>query len=395
MNWVELTFAPNDTLFFRESRPMEAHASKPLGGVFPPAASTVAGAVRSLIGEALNVNWKAYRQTEDRTDFTAVDVLIGRPTDASPGPLHLIGPYPVKNSQRLFPVPLHLFFAKQNNRFTFLKPGKAMQSDLGLTSLAILSDVLPGAKPLENSWVGLQDLQTILAGKSPSKIYHTESDLLVSEPRLGIALSRSTRAAVESQLYQTVHARLNDKPEDKVEVGVMVKHRSKNIADHIAKNQVVRLGGEGRFAFANKNEGAIKRVGDILPMEGRSPAGITLALLSPALIETKAGDPDIISALFGFDKVKQTNGVLAWQGKLGSVDLTITTAVLGKAIRQGGWDLYQHASIPARSLAPAGSVFFCECENPVEAVKKINSSDCFIGGDNALGFGELVAGYWY
>ncbi|WP_308874159.1 type III-B CRISPR module-associated Cmr3 family protein [Thiothrix subterranea] len=55
-----LVFNATDTLFFRESRPMEALGEAQ--SVFPPPVRTLAGAVRTLIGEHFQVQWHEFDQ---------------------------------------------------------------------------------------------------------------------------------------------------------------------------------------------------------------------------------------------------------------------------------------------------------------------------------------------
>ena len=60
MNTKTLRFIAIDTLFFRESRPFETFGGIELASLFPPPPRTVAGAIRSAIGEALGADWPAF-----------------------------------------------------------------------------------------------------------------------------------------------------------------------------------------------------------------------------------------------------------------------------------------------------------------------------------------------
>lgn len=65
MTVTTLRFTALDTLFFRESRPYETIGGSELGSVFPPPPRTVAGAIRTAIGESLDADWKAFKKAFD------------------------------------------------------------------------------------------------------------------------------------------------------------------------------------------------------------------------------------------------------------------------------------------------------------------------------------------
>ncbi len=60
MSAKQWCFEPLDTWFFRESRPFGTVGGSELTSLFPPPARTVAGAIRTLIGENANINWNNY-----------------------------------------------------------------------------------------------------------------------------------------------------------------------------------------------------------------------------------------------------------------------------------------------------------------------------------------------
>jgi CRISPR-associated protein Cmr3 len=44
-------------------------------------------------------------------------------------------------------------------------------------------------------------------------------------------------------------------------------------------------------------------------------------------------------------------------------------------------------------MLPAGSVFFCTCDDPKGVIAALSGSQ--IGEEQALGRGELAVGYWF
>ena len=85
--------------------------------------------------------------------------------------------------------------------------------------------------------------------------------------------------------------------------------------------------------------------------------------------------------------------VKVWRGQLHGVELNLHSAVLGKAAREGGWDLLHQQPRPVFSLIPAGSVYFCTVAgDPKAAIYALHVQH--IGNDTALGRGELAVGLW-
>ena len=158
-----LIFEANDTLFFKEARPMETVGAKPVEGRFPPPARTMAGALRTIVGEALGVDWAAYRTYPSQHDehVAAVAAVIGDANASDLGQLSMRGPFPLQNGKRLYPAPLSLL-KKSDGGYVVLRPGTMpRRCDLGNVYLPELAEAAPGAKPLENAWLNHGDLQAV------------------------------------------------------------------------------------------------------------------------------------------------------------------------------------------------------------------------------------------
>ena len=89
-------FDPLDSWFFREARTFDTSGSNELNSLFPPPARTVAGAVRTLIGETQGVDWQDFANAEKYADLKQ---SIGSGDDL--GALRIRGPYPLWNNERL------------------------------------------------------------------------------------------------------------------------------------------------------------------------------------------------------------------------------------------------------------------------------------------------------
>ena len=367
-------FSAFDTLFFRESRPMESVGGKPLDGRFPPAARSVAGAVRTVVAETMAVDWPAYH-IGDAAQQSVRDV-IGAADSEGIGALDLCGPYPMLSGERLYPAPLHLLHKQDENKYVRLQPGDEMVScDLGKVYLPQMSGSLLGAKPLEQCWLTADDLVRVLSGGEPPGVVKQEQ-LFKAEGRLGIAIDASSHTAEEGKLYQTVHARIRLD----VDIGVVVNGLPDTLTGKL--DQVIRLGGEGRFASVE----VVQEPTALQAAQPNNSHGLLLMLCTSA--DFSGGwVPQ------GFVAKENAQGATVWCGEINGIKLTLRCAVLGKAQREGGWDLHKHRSRSAVSLIPAGSVYFCDVEGDLsQAALLLNGVK--IGNETALGRGELVVGYW-
>lgn len=352
---------------------MESIGGKPLEGRFPPTARTVAGAVRSVVGEAMAVDWQAYRQG-DAVQQKVRDI-IGAADAGGIGTLDLFGPFPVLQGVRLYPAPLHLLHKQDENKYVRLQPGNAVRCDLGAVYLPEMAEALPGAKPLEQYWLTAGDLACVLTGGTPQGAVKQEQ-LFSAENRLGIALDAGTRSVEDGKLYQTVHARTHAD----VEIGVVVTGMPDALTGNL--NQMLRLGGEGRFASVAAEPAPP------LPQAAKPEraAGLLLMLCTAADFSGGWMPP-------GFAEQTDAKGATVWRGEIAGVWLILRCAVLGKTQREGGWDLHNHRSRAVASLIPGGSVYFCEVEGDLaQAAQQLNGLK--IGNETSLGRGELAVGYW-
>ncbi|ANJ66662.1 type III-B CRISPR module-associated protein Cmr3 [Halothiobacillus diazotrophicus] len=374
-----LAFDAADTLFFRESRPMEAMGE--LQSVFPPPMRTLAGAVRTLIGESAAVDWQAYRAEPAHS----LRQIIGY--DEELGSLSFRGVWLALNGERLYPAPLHLL----RKPAPLHLPGEAARIyPLHLDKSPVWCDLgrrvrlpaLPedrharGARPMEDTWLTREGLARVLAGHLPDPAQlRTADQLFFRESRVGIARDNRRRTVIEGMLYQTRHIR--PQPALSIEVD------ASGLPDSLPNESLVRLGGEGRAARLSVLQKAVD-----LPAPGAgSGQGIALYLLTPLLMPG--------GAWLGFARQEsgEAGTPTVWTGTLNGIALTLHGAVTGKALRSGGWDMTNQLPRPVTSFVPAGSVFFCTVEGDVQAACEA-LHDRQIGVQTEYGYGHLAVGPW-
>lgn len=374
---INLLFEPIDTWFFRESRPHATVGGNELQSLFPPPIQTLAGAVRTSLGDAMGVDWDQFKKDE----APEVKALIGQGEDL--GQLAFRGPWPTLNKKRLYPWPANLLQGTVEGdtqpSLGRLAIGGVVNCHLGKVRLPVLDDKSRGRKPKEDGWITPAAMAAVLRGELPrGEDCKSEDDLLVREPRLGIALKLRQHTTQKGNLYQTNHLRLEKGVGIEVGLSGLDQHDSPQLPP------VVCLGGEGRLASLDVTD-RDNMLPD-QPKPNEHTRGIILYLLTEARFDNNNWLPR--------DFTKNNEGpVHCWSGEIKGIGLKVISAVLGKSRRVGGWDLLNDRPKAVTSLIPAGSLYYCEVEGDLNnALNELHGAQ--IGEDNTLGRGLLAAGLW-
>ena len=380
---LTLRFEPVDTWFFRESRPFNAVGASEVSSVFPPPIRTLVGALRTRIGNRHGCDWSAFATDTDHP----VRALIGGPEDL--GPLLFEGPWLERGNEVLYPVP-HFLIGKGKaltRQFGRLGVDAATLTDLGNVRLPRMPTNLgAGYTALGETWLTANGMSCVLTGGVPGPTaFHEAADLYATEPRLGIARDNRTRTAADQMLYQTRHIR------PARDMAVCVNAKGIKFGEIPVTPEVMRLGGEGRCAWlsAEKHKDILSL---ICPRPDRRTRGLILTLLTAADLDGEWLPP-------GFSV--EPGKVLSWRGEIGSenhkVSLCIHAAVIGRVIREGGWNSAAGKNgqpREVRSLIPPGSAWYCTIEgNDFErAITTLHGAR--IGRETEFGRGWLAVGLW-
>ena len=382
MNIVKtLRLTALDTLFFRESRPFDAIGGSELTSVFPPPPRTVLGAVRSAIGDALGADWRQFQSdAEYAPNGKRLRDLIGYSDEL--GKLSLGGIWLSLDGERLYPAPLFLLHRKEKDEVHIgrLHIGAAVKTNVGKVRLPEAPDRKHGYRSFEGAWLTRAGLEKVLKGGVPhDSDLHKQKDLFAKESRLGIARDNRTRKAQDGLLYQSCHARPM--------AGLAIAVDIAGLGSIDIENHIVRLGAEGRMADISSvaTQDMLKRPKAI----ETDTQGLILVVLTPARFENKHGNwlpPNFNNATL--------NAADVWQGTINGISLTLHAAVLGKAQREGGWDMAMNKPRDVQSLIPPGSSYYCTVDkgNIDAAINALHGQQ--IGEDKKFGRGVIVCGLW-
>lgn len=376
---MQFVFSQLDSWCFREARPMGAVGGTAIESVFPPPASTLVGACRTLIGDSQNINWRDFAAGK----LSEMSELIG--TGEHTGALQFEYPYlqirQHKKTQRLYPVPAILM--QHDKGITAMQLGSApVKCDLGQVLLPELPSKVFNAKPFEHCWITEQGLSKFAQGNMPDITDIIDvAALLTKEVRLGIGRNAQTASVESGMLYQTEHIRLNDgyanhrDDIEQVELVVNVSGVPNAFAEHLMQHAwQVRLGGEGRLAHVQ-----VQKATNTPSLNAKASTQALLYFSAPA---------DLGAWLPSDFVPKAEDGVDFWEGSIGGQHVKIHAACIGKALKVGGWDSALRKPKPVRSLLPAGACFFISCDEPKQLSQCLSTFS--FGQQTSFGYGAAM-----
>ncbi|WP_435939153.1 type III-B CRISPR module-associated Cmr3 family protein [Moraxella bovoculi] len=362
MSDVVIKFEPVDTWFFRESRPHGSMGANALNSVFPPPVRTLMGAVRSWIGNEYLV--KQQQSWDNLAKLPELTAAIGN--EKQLGSIRPRGAFIADDSSDkttyYLPMPVNVC-TKSDDKATYLAfdlTQECFEADIGNIRLPELPKKdgtdTAGFKPMENAWLSNTAWERLLAGDlsalGQDRAVRQQSDFLTQEYRLGIEID-SHRQVQYGKLYQTTHLRL------KSDISVMLPvHYNaddlKVLNQNLEGNPLVRVGGEARmaslgFGSADYLPNAPKTIGRVVNGKKR----FMLYLLTKLPVKDDWLPVRFAPCEQGF------------AGVVRGVSMTIISACIGKAHREGGWNQLTHEPRAIENHLPAGSAFFVEVDSDV------------------------------
>jgi CRISPR-associated protein Cmr3 len=364
----QLFVEPNDVLLFRDGKPFSAGEDHRAKSIFPPTPFTVQGMIRAKVLFDSGISPADY--ANQAPSASSLIQQIGKP-GADYGRLRIRGPFVVKRREdgtlvRYFPLPADV--VEMDGKPVLLKPlpKHPFRSNAPLGSLLWHRT----DKPLkeEREWLNEENWRRYLNGEEFS--ITEESELLVREPRLGIALNYSRRSTQEGMLYQAEFLRLREG------VGFLVQ------VDGIPRfnpgKGFLQLGGEAR---AVRYE-VLEQLLPPLPIPDPLPSRFKVILLTPAWFSE------------------------GWQPRNGdwkpffSGDVQLVAGALRRAQAIGGAFVddrrrQQNFQKVMRRFVPAGSVFFFESKGQARWNKKsFTETPPREGNFGQIGFGCVTITGW-
>ena len=404
LTWQTWRFEPWDTWFFKAAEPWDAPGAHGAETLFPPLPRTVTGAIRHAMGEHLGMNWSDLAPTDGGESMRARR-RGARVPDASAVAaferMRIMGPYILRNGERLYPTPEALILGEDDDglpKLVRLTPDRAVRTDLGRVRLPTTAIRLRDVQNVSDTWLTTSGMSDFLFGVTVvkhGKLVQLE-DFMISEPRIGIAINKNTRTAEDAQLFNTVHARLKD--------GVKIAAAVSGFANGPPSGNV-HFGGEGRMASFRTDgaEGNLPSASCAPDPEQKGSRRIVIVFVTAAAFGGDWRDSQWIP-----NWVRKTTGTGdndCWVlSLLNDITVRVESACVPKYVYEGGYDVAAGQDRPVRALLPAGSVWFCEvlewrrkdCDPTKfdlnDLIKRLHGKQ--LGSERELGRGEIAVGFW-
>lgn len=355
--YAEIT--PLDTVFFRDGRSFTMGEETWGASRFPPPPSVVYGALRT----------RYFAEHPDRLEDAA------SPDDPT-GEARLTAFHLRENGTPHFPVPrdlVHESGQPSAGRGTTVVPTQPAPLPEGGAALGSLPSVLTHPRTVESvrgAYLPQGDLWGYLQGRQDTftALDPEDDDLVHNEPKIGIRMDRTTRAADDGQLYRIGLRRLGED----VSFGVGVESLP------LEEDGLLKLGGESKPA-------RYETVSDTPPVSDPP--------------EKKIGEASSFRLYLATPAIFEQGWLPGWidpetlRGQQGKVTVHLQAAAVGKPGAVGGWDMEAGAPKPMSRTVPAGSVYYFAIEDGtaagvVEAFHNTTLSD----RRGAAGFGRALVG---
>ncbi|MTI96660.1 MAG: hypothetical protein FH749_14495 [Firmicutes bacterium] len=369
-------FEALDTLFFRDGTPFSMGETDTRGirSSFPPAMSTLQGAVRAAL--AMGQGWSPQQRDKWPEQLGSSNNL---------GNIRLQGPYLVRSVddelEFLFPFPASVVELK--NGFAHLTPDDSeTPTDIKEHTRLLKNLQEEDVRGVADKWLTIKGMGKVLQGLPPEKEDSICSpDLWSFENRTGIKINRQSRTAEQGRLYFLSHVR------PKAELRVAVAVTGVDADWHEAVPRCIPLGGEAKMAMVE-----VKDFDDFIPsvpeLEIRDgKVRFTVTLLTPGHFGFLDEDrPESVEQVEIEVRKAISEGPLTGFG-------SCVTACVPKLSQVGGWDVKNSRPRALRPVVFPGSTWFYEVDSDrVDEVKALHKS--FVGVGNEYGYGQILIGKW-
>ena len=304
-----------DTLFFRDGKPFTGGEEAWANMLFPPLPSVLYGALHSAFLAEQIRRWK--KATAIKT-LTIKAVALQK-----------------DDGSLLFPAPLD--YVKRKGKKDNNGKGLLLQEWLpSIISSCSVNKLLSNdldivVEPLEQGLLDSHALSAYLQNKQDDIRYEVLSQYVVPEPKTGIQRNNVSHAAQDQMLYRIEMKRSL--------LSLFVEYEGLSLPNR----GMLRLGGESKAAAYKPSSAGLP------PKPTLTGKRFKLYFATPAIFK-QGWRPNWL---------KQMNET-TFQGRYEQLELRLVTAIIGKPLFVGGFDMEQRRPKPMRKAVPAGSVYIFE-----------------------------------
>lgn len=360
---VKLLLRPVDTFFFQNQQISSAGSDSTMSGIFPPRPNTIYGALRSAYIHA-HMSFEDYRAGLDKE----VKKWMGTPDQLGEFALKYCGLF--YKDKLMLPLPLDHQVIKASGVPLMLAKDNGLSSATD-SAWRLVSTHKEKSKSAGNQYIEIENWKESLLGQSIVQKLVPLSDMVVSEPKIGIALDTHQRRARESYLYQIEKLRFNDD-------GALAVFSSP--CPDFSPIWFARIGGENRpWTIQQEEEHFTLWNGDELEKlkhQLRASKIARIILLSPAIWE-QGSRPNCFDG--------------KWLTLPNGLSVKWLTAALGRPVLYGGWDIVKNRPKKRYFMVPEGSVIYISIEEEqIDLLLELANGFSFTDQREKEGFGYSV-----
>lgn len=352
---------PQDVLFFKDARPMEA-SDAGLGANWPRPDQLYNAFHNNLIH-----TWPEMQEWEGaKHDVKEKDK--NKTSSFRFGPLKMIGPFPKKGNTMYFPRPLDwdMILVKNDGVTNLPKP---------LTHMFLSKNKEKTKFP---QWIDDKKYASYLSGNFDE--ISDLDELFSCDRNIGIAISAKTGTAEDGRIYQAEYLRLNSDVSLAFEAECVLKPKKlNNLVDVLEREDLPKkifIGGQRGVCHMVENKQGLQ----IPKSKGieKESRFVRWTLLTPA-VNNSGMLPGWVDVDSGNVKLKQSieprrenESREQWKIRQNSApsfseNCKLIAACVGKPVLFSGWDLQANKPKGTVKAVPAGSVYIFECESIDEA----------------------------
>ncbi len=366
---MTIEIKPNDTLFFRDSKPFSMSDETWADGLFPPYPSVIYGALRTVYFSMNIDNFRDIRSANNLNNKDEDPTFNLNIEDIS---------LKIKEN-KYYPVPLDFNYytnEEETLKIVNCKEKNGFYSNHPLSYTPDLSDIVNAEDEYENIENGLimkRHLEKYL-NKEYKDIYFIRlEDYTNVEPKVGIARSFTTRTSKSEHLYRVGMYRMHEDLTFTVSFANL----------EIEENGLIKLGGEGKSGQYHSREDTTVNPPDFTD----TGKYFKLYLSTPAVFEKNGWLPDWIDTNSNYEgSIPNTK-----------IKVKLICAFTDKSNYISGFDMSKKKPKPILRTVPAGSVYYFEVldDNPPNwesIVSNLHGKSISSGEYNKQGFGISYIG---
>ena len=319
-----IKITPTDTLFFKDGKPFSMGDDSWADGIFPPYPSVIYGALRSLY----------FSENIDKLEFA--NAPIHDPTkDFKINKIY----YDISNSL-YFPSPLDL--VKKVIDEQIIKLNLEDNNFYSSYDLAKILTIDGNVENLENALISESDFSSFLLNNENTNIdLKFVKDYIIKEAKVGVAISNNTGTSEDGKLYRIGLNRILE------DFSIIIDVDFGEGIEFNPYGKIIKLGAEGKTAFCDEYYSSLD-----LP-EITFDEKIKLYALTPSIFKN-GWYPET----WNFDE--NYSFIYKYDDKV--IKLKLESAIIGKPLMIGGFDMKAKIPKPMLRAVPTGSIYYLKLE---------------------------------